>query len=268
MVVLPPGTQLQLMYLRERLDLLRRGVFTEVGPGSGEITRVLLLKGWQGDIYDLDSETVERLQTRFARQIAAGELTVALGDYIHMAAGEKVDLIISCMVMEHLNEMEQRAFIAKAATNLRPGGRMIGLVPASPRHWGIEDEIAGHCRRYTRGLLKELMATCGWQLTHVAGLTFPVSNLLLPISNFLVRRAEQSKLALTPLEQTKASGKRRVEFKTHFPSVLGVLLNEITMTPLHFLQKLYKHSERALVLYFEAMPKNQGLIEGGCRHGV
>jgi len=37
MNVLPPGTILQLMYLRERIQRLPVGRFVEIGPGGGEI---------------------------------------------------------------------------------------------------------------------------------------------------------------------------------------------------------------------------------------
>jgi hypothetical protein len=42
MVVLPPGTLLQLMYLGDRLKDIPAGRFIEVGQGSGEITHRLL----------------------------------------------------------------------------------------------------------------------------------------------------------------------------------------------------------------------------------
>ena len=46
--VLPPGTILQLMYLRERLENIKPGRFIEIGPGSGEISGLLLDLGWTG----------------------------------------------------------------------------------------------------------------------------------------------------------------------------------------------------------------------------
>jgi hypothetical protein len=131
---------------------------------------------------------------------------------------------------------------------------MIGLVPGSPANWGIEDEIAGHCRRYTRTSIKTLATNNGWKLQHIAGLTYPISNFLLPISNFLVNRSERQKLTLTALERTKQSGRRSVKYKTHFPFLLGILLNKYTLLPLHFIQKICAKSEHALVLFFEARP--------------
>lgn len=257
MAVLAPGTQLQLFFLEERLRLLPAGKFVEIGPGGGDITHLLLQRGWRGLSYDLDAKTIGALERRFGAEIEAGRLTPIDGDYLSarpQGPSDKVDLVISCMVLEHLDEEEQRAFMRNSANWLRQGGTMITLVPGSPAHWGIEDDIAGHFRRYTRASIRELGADTGWNIIHMAGLTFPVSNWLLPISNYLVNRSEGSKLALSPLERTKESGRRNVFFKTRFPPALALLLNRITLFPLHLLQKFFAASEEALVIYFEAQP--------------
>lgn len=256
MVVLPPGTLLQLMYLRERIRHVPPGRFIEVGPGSGEITRLLLDHGWSGCSYDLEAKTIAALKDRFSKEIAEHRFVPINDDYLSSITleSEKVDLVISCMVMEHLEDDAQSAFMRTSAECLINGGIMIGLVPSSPAHWGIEDDIAGHCRRYTRGGIEVLTADSGWKLLHIAGLTFPISNLLLPVSNFLVNRSERSKLDLSLLDRTKNSGRRQVKFKTYFPSILGILLNRFTLLPMYLLQKLFVKSESALVLYFEAQP--------------
>lgn len=254
MSVLPPGTLLQLMYLRERLRGVPPGRFVEIGPGSGEITQVLLDAGWRGRSYDLGQQTIASLRERFAAEIAAGRFEAVNGDYLATDPGEPADLVISCMVMEHLDDTQQSAYMRRSAAQLGPRGMMISLVPGSPRDWGIEDDIAGHCRRYTRDEVRKLADAHGWRLQHVAGLTFPVSNLLLPVSNFLVNRSERNKLALSAQDRTVQSGRRSVKYKTHFPPVLALLLNRFTLFPLHLLQKMFSGSERALVLYFECRP--------------
>lgn len=136
--------------------------------------------------------------------------------------------------MEHLRDDLENKFMQLSSGLLSDNGLMIGLVPSSPAHWGIEDDIAGHCRRYTRDTLCKLMNSNGWYIRNLTGLTYPLSNILLPISNFLVRRAEESKLTMTDLEKTKASGIRDVQFKTYFPSVLSLLLNRHVLLPLHW----------------------------------
>jgi hypothetical protein len=138
---------------------------------------------------------------------------------------------------------------------LNAHGTMICIVPGSPAAWGIEDDIAGHLRRYTAEALRERFSGHGWQVTHVAGLTFPLSNALLPLSNYLVRKAEAHKLSLSLGERTRQSGIRNVPMKTTFWPVFGLLLNERILLPFHLLQKHFSRSKRALVLYLEATPQ-------------
>jgi cyclopropane fatty-acyl-phospholipid synthase-like methyltransferase len=242
------------MYLRERLDNMQPGRFVEIGPGSGEITRLLLDYGWTGYCYDIEEETIDALKQRFASEVTGQRLFTKNQDFLAAPPLADVDLVISCMVMEHLDDSEQLAFLQKASECLGAKGVMFAFVPASPSHWGIEDDIAGHYRRYTRAGIRSLVETSGWTLRHIAGLTFPLSNLLLPLSNHLVHRSEKQKLSLSMQERTKQSGRRLVNFKTRFPTVLGLLLNRYTMIPLHILQKMFAGSESALVLFFEASP--------------
>jgi SAM-dependent methyltransferase len=257
MRVLPPGTILQLMYLRERMGGIEPGRFIEIGPGSGEVTSVLLELGWGGVSYDLEPRTVELLKSRFSREILEGRYNAKNEDFLSVDpySHGRVDLIISCMVMEHLSDDLENNFMEISSALLHDNGLMIGFVPSSPAHWGIEDDIAGHCRRYTRENLYKLMNSNGWYIRKLTGLTYPLSNILLPISNFLVMRAEKSKLAMTDLEKTKASGIRNVKFKTNFPGIMSMLLNRHVLLPLYWLQKVFSSSSNSLVLYFEASPK-------------
>ncbi|SIT46001.1 Methyltransferase [Paraburkholderia piptadeniae] len=254
MPILPPGTLLQLMYLKDRLRRLRPGRFVEIGPGAGHISALLLDAGWSGVAYDLEASTVAALEARFPTEIASGRYRPVHGNWLELDSSDKFDLVLSCMVLEHFDDAGERIFIDVARRNLSPDGTMITIVPGSPKHWGIEDEIAGHFRRYTSRSVAELFAASGWQIKHAAGLTFPVSNVLLPLSNFLVRRSEARKLSLSMIERTKQSGIRNVPMKTTFPTILKFLLNERSLLPLHLLQKLFVKSDSALVLYVETEP--------------
>ena len=197
-----------------------------------------------------------RLIDSFRDQISEGRFDARKENFLQtdLSSLDKVNLIILCMVMEHFSDELENKFMQRSAELLTDDGFMVGLVPASPAHWGIEDDIAGHCRRYTRDGLRELVDNNGWKIHHCAGLTYPISNFLLPVSNFLVRRAEKFKLGMPDLEKTKASGIRDVRFKTTFPKNLSLLLNEYVMLPFHWLQKAFSNSRNFLVLYFEASP--------------
>lgn len=256
-VVKPPGTLLQLLYLESRLSKVPVGRFIEVGPGAGDITETLLRYGWRGVVYEFDSESAARLETRFKSDIAAGRLEIRPESFEVDNIDEPVQMVISCMVMEHLSDIDEAAYMSWVRGALVAGGVLIGLVPGSPCDWGIEDATAGHFRRYDRWRLERLFREHGFCSGHIAGLTFPLSNLLLKFSNFLVNRAEGGNLSAPIVERTRRSGRRHVPFKTTFPRWAILFLNRYTLLPFHWLQIQFSGAERCLVLYFEATSPRQ-----------
>jgi cyclopropane fatty-acyl-phospholipid synthase-like methyltransferase len=128
---------------------LKPGRFVEIGPGAGHTSGLLLSLGWRGIAYDLEPSTVAVLERRFASEIVEGRYSVVNDDWLETDRNDQFDLVLSCMVMEHLDAEGERAFVERALRSLRADGRLVSIVPASPEHWGIEDEIAGHFRRYT-----------------------------------------------------------------------------------------------------------------------
>lgn len=52
-------------------------------------------------------------------------------------------------------------------------------------------------------------------------------------------------------ERTRLSGNRAVPFKTTFPALLRIVLNEAVMYPFHVLQKRNAGNDRSLVVYAE-----------------
>ena len=151
----------------------------------------------------------------------------------------------------HLEAPLVEAYFRKAKSLLREGGKLVTLVPAGMFAWGVEDDVAGHVKRYERDCFKALVTQHGLRIDDLAGLTWPLSNMLLPVSNFLVKRSESRLHDKSMLERTVASGHREVKFKTTFPWWTRLLLNRVTMLPWHGLQLLGKDSTRALILYCE-----------------
>jgi hypothetical protein len=245
--VLPPGTILQLMHLRERL--------TRITPGTGDITALLLELGWQGTASDLSKETIESLQIRFFDAIQTGKLVVAEANFCTLVRKpQRVNLVISSMVIEHLNVANEALSFEKSRAFLTAGGVAIHLVPAHMRYWGSEDDIAGHIRRYSYASTQNLAVRLGWQIVHRLGVTFPLSNLLLKLSNRRVKHHEADKLAVTFLDRTKDTGHRNVPYKTSFPPYYRYIMNTYTLFPFYVLQKMFGQTARAMVLYVELKP--------------
>jgi SAM-dependent methyltransferase len=247
---LPPGTILQHRYVRRRLRGRPPGVFVEIGAGEGHLSRLLLDLGWTGIAYELGAAAAETAR----RLNAGGRLEVRETDWLEVTDPPRADLVVSSMVLEHLSDDDVARFLGNVRHALRGSGLLIVLVPASPGHWGVEDEVAGHLRRYTRASLGATLGAAGFDALHVAGLTFPLSNLLLPVSNRLVAKWEGDRRQLDARARTVASGSRSVPWKTQFPSAASILLNGVVLLPFYALQLATRSSERALVLYAEARP--------------
>jgi SAM-dependent methyltransferase len=211
--------------------------------------------GWRGIGYDVDELSLAHAKASNSAAVEQGLYRLKAGDWLQADEAPRVDLILAGMVLEHLDDSARSVFLEVCGRHLTSNGRCIFLVPGSPRDWGIEDEIAGHYRRYTREELSGFIESMGWIVHDVAGLNYPLSNLMLPISNWLTRRSEAYKRDFSMTERTRLSGRRIVPGKTHLPDSMSLLVNRWTMYPFHWLQKLFRDADRALVLYIECEPR-------------
>jgi cyclopropane fatty-acyl-phospholipid synthase-like methyltransferase len=249
-----PGYILQRTYLRSRIQRWKkkkRLSFIEVGAGNGVNSQLLLSYGLSGIAFDLNSEACEKNRERNKKYIEQGKFKVLNQNFLTYESTIKADIIFSSMVIEHLDEVGVNKYFEKSKNCLSEGGVIACIVPANMKFWGIEDEIAGHYKRYSMKCFEDLAITHSLDIVGQAGLTYPVSNILLSLSNKLVSRAEGKKLELNNEEKTKLSGNRNVRFKTHFPAYMKILLNEFTLYPFHLIQRLFKRNTNAMVIYCE-----------------
>ena len=252
MKTLAPGSILQNLYLKKRIRKWNKAfTFLEVGAGVGVMSNILLTHGGQGTGIDLNEQACVENNLMNRLFIQQGKYQVLHKDFFAFLSDHKFDIIVSMMVIEHLTPKDLDIFLKKCKVILEKDGLLVLFVPASKKYWGIEDEIAGHCKRYEFVDFDELSQKYSLQIRHIAGLTYPVSNVLFPISNYFIRRAESYKLKLSEKEKTILSGKRDVPFKTKFPSFLSVILNEFTLLPLHWLQMIFRKNANSMVIYCE-----------------
>jgi SAM-dependent methyltransferase len=251
MIGLAPGNILQLLYIRERVKQFPGSAkFLEIGAGNGMISTELLKMGFQGIAVDLNESACANNRKANEKFIFEKRYTVVNDDFMNVSEGS-FDIIISCMVIEHIPEPALSAFIQKAVSLLSKNGVIIFLVPSGMKFWGIEDDIAGHIRRYERNDVYELANRNQLRVGHLAGLTYPVSNILFGLSNRIVRKNEAEKLQLSLQDRTVYTGNRDVPFKTTFPFIFSIILNPIALWPFHMLQKWFSGSTNSMVLYFE-----------------
>jgi hypothetical protein len=105
--------------------------------------------------------------------------------------------------------------------------------------------------RYEKNDVIELANKMDLKLLHLAGLTYPLSNFLFRLSNNIISRNESDKLNLSQTERTVYTGNREVNYKTQFPRIFNLVLNEYALYPLHVLQKFFIKNRKSMVIYME-----------------
>lgn len=242
----PPGTICQNAALRELLDLTQPRRFMEVGVGAGGVARMLCQAGWQGCGVDSSDAAIQRAAHRLDAHIKTGTFHLHHSEVGIVDAHEQpIDVVVSMMVLEH--QEDERAFLNRLRSLVRPGGMLVIGVPARMDHWSIEDDKVGHYRRYERNQLTSVLESAGLRNLVVRSVGVPISNLLFRASTRQVR-AYSADAPNDKVEQTAESGVREIPFKTVFPRWCRLLLNDRALWPVCQLQRLFYGSNLGLTL--------------------
>ncbi|MDX2283584.1 MAG: methyltransferase [Bacteroidia bacterium] len=135
------------------------GDILEVGSGIGNISRFALDAGRRVCLSDIRESYCGYLETQFAAHpglIDIVKLDLVHPDFDTEYAGllGQFDNLYALNVVEHIED--DRLAIANCAKLLRPGGRIIILVPAYQALYNRFDAALFHYRRYTRRSLSAL----------------------------------------------------------------------------------------------------------------
>jgi cyclopropane fatty-acyl-phospholipid synthase-like methyltransferase len=235
----PPGSFCTYEALRDALKSCGGATFLDVGCGGGIISKILCEEGLTGVGVDFSARAVAIAETNMAPEIASGRYRLQLGDIHDLPADfAKVDLAVSYMVMEHVED--DVGFIKRMSEFVKPGGSIILGVPGRKDRWSFEDETVGHLRRYDREDLDQVMRNAGLSKTEVWSIAVPVANLLFHIGAWLVAKSsEATKVGQSQREQTETSGIRDIPWKTVFPSWAKIILNRTTLWPLFVIQRAF-----------------------------
>ena len=98
------------------------------------------------------------------------------------------DSATSAETLEHLPDDRNAA--AELCRALKPGGWLVGTVPADPGQWSDWDDWGGHLRRYTTADMAELLADAGLE-PHVRTWGWPV---LRVYDGFFLKRVNSRRL--------------------------------------------------------------------------
>jgi SAM-dependent methyltransferase len=136
----------------------------EVGAGIGTFSERLLAAGARELLLiEPEAACVTELEQRFAGDPRVTVRAELLPDAPSLAGQDGTfDFALSQNVLEHIED--DAAAMAAKARAVRPGGRVMALVPAHPRLYGAIDRSFGHYRRYTRERLRAITEAAGLEV--------------------------------------------------------------------------------------------------------
>lgn len=138
------------LFSRARPNLGRRVLDT--GAGIGTFTELAADVAEEVVALEPDPQFAAELERRFAGRDDVKVVRAAVDE---LTCESAFDSVLCLNVLEHVDRDGEA--LRRIAASLRPGGRLLLLVPAHPALYGAYDRATGHARRYTRpGLRTEL----------------------------------------------------------------------------------------------------------------
>lgn len=138
------------------------GAALEIGSGLGNYAQTWLAMGERVTASEGSPARVEALRARLAQ--AAAEIPVRL---LHAPVTEKAEFsaVVACNVLEHIPD--DIGALRSFRDLVRPGGRVVLVVPAFAFAMGEFDRVVGHQRRYTVPALRRALSAAGWRVERI-----------------------------------------------------------------------------------------------------
>jgi SAM-dependent methyltransferase len=135
------------------------GRVLDIGGGNGD--HLLQFEARELVSIDVSEQCVEQLSARFGDRAGWRFLSgnIAEREILGRLGPSSFDTVFSSNVFEHIAD-DQRAF-DHCAGLLKPGGRLVLILPAHPRLYGSLDELAGHYRRYEKRDVRQKILRSG-----------------------------------------------------------------------------------------------------------
>lgn len=137
----------------------------EVGMGIGIFTEKLLTRGKVFGV-EIVPEFVAEARRRLGTRPGLESLVADIGgaDLPDSLRGRAFDTIVCMNVLEHIED--DRGTLSRFLGLLKPGGKLVLVVPAHQCLFNPLDSNDGHFRRYAAAELREKLKTAGFSVVH------------------------------------------------------------------------------------------------------
>jgi len=181
--------------VRRELANLPAGRALDVGCGPAGNSAVLRDLGWDVTALDYVHDSAVLAARRGLDAVRSDARRLPFAD-------ASFDLVLSSDAWEHIVEDDEVA--AESFRVLRPGGRLLVMVPAGMDLWSGHDTALGHVRRYEKDQLVALVAGAGFGIDEV----FSWNVLLRPVARVRRRRRTECASEMEPVNPLVNAGLR------------------------------------------------------------
>jgi len=219
------------LVMRILREIPRRGRFLEIGIGAGDFLQELAQLGWEGMGIDLSQEAVEQAKVRLA--VVDNKITVEQRDFETLE--DQFGAIFAFEVIEH--QEDDKNALNKLYRLLAPEGYLVLSVPARMKHWGANDDWAGHARRYERNELKAKAEEQGFETILIDSFGVPIVNILKKFYDRMIFKQMQKESAMSRNEKSERSWE--VPVASSFQPIFSIIFSQVALYPFLLLQCLF-----------------------------
>jgi SAM-dependent methyltransferase len=169
----------------------------EIGAGIGTLTNQFIPR----ELYlasDVNPHYLQYLQTYSFGKPYLHILNIDAAESAHFVGlEEKFDTVLMINVLER--SVDEEAALRNARSALRPGGRVVVLVPQHPKFYGTLDKALHRRKRYTRSQLEHTLTESGFSVESMCDF----ARMLVPgwwLNGKLLKRKRFSRVQLKALD--------------------------------------------------------------------
>lgn len=150
-------------WMYQQVQPWMQGNMLEVGSGIGNISEFFIRENAQITLSDIRENYCQALQSKFPGQpVIQMDLVDPDFERKYAAMAASFDGVFALNVVEHIEN--HLLALKNISYLLKPGGRVLILVPAWPMLYNKIDKGLFHFRRYTKRTLNEVLADAGMSI--------------------------------------------------------------------------------------------------------